>query len=252
MATRDELVRFLDERLETSTIEDFSINGLQVQGRDEVRKVGLATDAVLAVYKRAKDLDCDMLVAHHGIIWGGGIRSVTGRDFEHIQFLIESKMSLYAAHLPLDAHPELGNNAELARMVGLENRETFGNYHGVMLGFKGTLPKSVTLDELTAVWQKEIGGEPIRLPFGKKKISTLAVVSGGGSSALPEAIAQGMDCFVSGESKHEDHHLALEGKINVLYLGHYNSETAGVKAVGREIAKRFDVETAFIDEPTIV
>ncbi|MCP4676248.1 MAG: Nif3-like dinuclear metal center hexameric protein [Deltaproteobacteria bacterium] len=252
MVKRNELVRYLDERLETNTVEDVSINGLQVQGRDDVRKIGLATDAVLAVYKRAKDLDCDMLIAHHGIIWGGGIRSVTGRDFEHIRFLIESGINLYAAHLPLDAHPEVGNNAELARMVELGNREPFGNYHGVMLGFKGTLPKPMTLDELAAIWQKEIGGESIGLPFGKKTINTLAVVSGGGSSALPEAIAKGIDCFVSGESRHEDHHLALEGKINVLYLGHYHSETAGVRAVGLEIAERFDVETVFIDEPTIV
>ncbi len=252
MTKRDVIVEYLNDRLGISRIEDASMNGLQVQGSDEVSRVGLATDAALRVYEQAADLGCEMIVAHHGIIWGGGIRSVTGRDYEHIKFLLEHGISLYAAHLPLDAHAELGNNAELARLVGLENGEPFGDYHGVTLGFAGDLPAPMTLDELASAWRAEIGGEVLALPFGPQKTQTLAIVSGGGSSALPEAIASGVDCFVTGEGRHEDHHLALEGKINVLYLGHYHSETVGVKAVGKELAERFDIETVFIDEPTLV
>ncbi|MCP4600039.1 MAG: Nif3-like dinuclear metal center hexameric protein [Proteobacteria bacterium] len=252
MANRDEIVNYLNERLEIEKMEDFAVNGLQVQGKDEVTRIGLATDAAVAIYKRAAELKCEMIIAHHGIIWGGGIPSITGRYCEHIKFLLDNGINLYTAHLPLDAHSELGNNAELARIVGLEDRKLFGLYHSVMLGFFGTLPRPMTLDELAALFQSEIGGEPLMLRFGPEKIKTIGLVSGGGSSSLPEAIVKNLDCLVTGESKHEDHHLALEGKINVLYLGHYHSETAGVKAVGRDIANRFDVKTFFIDEPTII
>ncbi len=252
MTKRDVLVEYLNDRLGITQVEDASMNGLQVQGNPQVSRVGLATDAALKVYEQAAELGCKMIVAHHGIIWGGGIRSVTGRDYEHIKFLLEHGISLYAAHLPLDAHPELGNNAVLARLVGLENREPFGDYHGVTLGFAGDLPAPMTLDELSASWRAEIGGEALALPFGPQYIKTIAIVSGGGSTALPQAIAGGVDCFVTGEGRHEDHHLALEGKINVLYLGHYHSETVGVKAVGKELAEHFDIKTVFIDEPTLV
>ncbi len=251
MVKRDVLVNYLNERLDIGSIDDVSVNGLQVEGADVVKKVGLATDAAMAVYRQANEMNCDMIVAHHGIIWGG-IERVTGRDYEHIKFLIEHDINLYAAHLPLDAHPEIGNNALLVRMVGLLNLEPFGTYHGLSLGFRGTLPEPKTPDELAALFQGEIGGKSLILPFGPDKVQTLALSSGGSSSLLKEAIALGLDCFVLGEGKHEDHHLAREGNINVIYLGHYHSEIVGVKAVGQEISKRFGIETVFIDEPTIL
>jgi dinuclear metal center YbgI/SA1388 family protein len=251
MVKRYELVNYLDERLQISSIDDVSVNGLQVQGAGEVTKVGVATDAALAVYKKAASMSCDMLVVHHGIIWGG-IRRITERTYEHIKFLIEKDMNLYASHLPLDAHPELGNNAMLAKMIALQNTQPFGDYHGATLGFRGVLPEPLSLDELAQAWQNKIGGDPLALPFGPTRIKTVALSSGGSSSMLPEAIEAGVDCFVAGEGRHEDHHLALEGKINVLYIGHYHSETVGVKALGRDIADHFKIETVFIDEPTIL
>ncbi|MDJ0764536.1 MAG: Nif3-like dinuclear metal center hexameric protein [Myxococcota bacterium] len=252
MVKRDVLVKYLNERLNIEHIDDASANGLQVQGVDQVRRVGLATDAALAVYRRAADLGCELIIAHHGIIWGGGIRAVTGRTYEHIRFLVETGIGLYAAHLPLDAHPELGNNAGLAQMVSLESPEPFGRYHGVTLGVAGRLPQPLGIDALAQVWQRTIKAVPLTLPFGPEAIGTVAIVSGGGSGTLPEAIELGMDCLVTGEGKHEDHHLALEGHINVLYLGHYQSETVGVRAVGRELEERFGIEAVFIDEPTRV
>ncbi|MCP4197510.1 MAG: Nif3-like dinuclear metal center hexameric protein [Proteobacteria bacterium] len=251
MVKRDELVHYLDERLQIGSIDDVSVNGLQVQGAGEVSKVGLATDAALAVYKQAASMSCDMLVVHHGIVWGG-IRRITDRMYEHIKFLIENDMNLYASHLPLDAHPELGNNAILANIIGLQDTQPFGEYHGMTLGFGGALPKPLSLDELAQACQSKIGGAPLALPFGPTQIKTVALSSGGSSSMLPEAIAGGFDCFIAGEGRHEDHHLALEGKINVLYIGHYHSETVGVKALGQDIASHFKIETVFIDEPTIL
>jgi dinuclear metal center YbgI/SA1388 family protein len=249
MATRDGIRAFLDELLDIRAMEDSSRNGLQVQGADEVTRVGLATDAALATYRRAAEAGCQMLFVHHGLIWGG-LDSITGHVHDHVRFLLEHGLSLYAAHLPLDAHPTLGNNARLADIIGLEDRLPFGDYHGIALGFSGHLPSPLSLDALAARFVSDLGGEPRTLAFGPPSISTLAVVSGGGSGDLPLAAAAGLDCFVTGEGRHENHHLALEAGINVLYLGHYRSETAGVRAVGETLERELGVETVFIDEPT--
>jgi dinuclear metal center YbgI/SA1388 family protein len=249
MATLDGIRAFLDDLLDIRGMEDSSRNGLQVQGADEVTKVGLATDAALATYRKAAEAGCQLLFVHHGLIWGG-LDSITGRVHDHVRYLLEHGLSLYAAHLPLDAHPQLGNNARLADICGLEERRPFGDYHGIALGFSGRLPAPLTLDELSARFTAEVGSEPRALAFGPPSISTLAVVSGGGSGDLPLAADAGLDCFVTGEGRHENHHLALEAGINVLYLGHYRSETVGVRAVGEALARRFGVATVFIDEPT--
>ena len=248
---RDVLVRYLDDRLGIAAMDDISVNGLQVQGRDEVEKVALVTDAALALFNRAKDEDCDMIIAHHGIIWGG-IKSITGRVYDQIKALMDNNINLYAAHLPLDAHPELGNNARLAKMVDLEEISPFGRYHGVAIGVSGRLPAPLAPEALAKKWQLAVGGNPVVLPFGNNPITTVGIVSGGGSGALEEAIGSGIDCFVTGEGRHENHHTALEAGINIILLGHYHSETLGVQAVGKELETRFGLETIFIDEPTIL
>lgn len=248
MTTRDEIVRYLDDRLRIKDFDDASVNGLQVQGAGEVTKVALVTDAALATYRRAAQEGCQMVLAHHGLIWGG-ITRVTGRDHEHIKFLLDHDINLYAAHLPLDAHPELGNNAVLAAQLEIAGVERFGKYHGVPLGFMGRLPEVATLSDLVARFHKLLGREPTTLPFGPERIETVGIVSGRGG-VLEEAIELGLDCLITGEGKHEEHHLALEGKLNVLYLGHYASETVGVKAVGEDLERRFGIETVFIDVPT--
>lgn len=248
---RDELVSYLNDRLDVNSLDDASVNGLQVQGKSEVNRVGLATDAALAVYQKAAAQRCDMLITHHGLIWHS-IRSVTGRDYEHIRFLIEHGINLYGAHLPLDAHAELGNNACLADLAGLVERQPFGEYHGATIGFSGRLPKPLSRERLAATWRDILGGESLILPFGPDEIRSVGIISGGGSSLLGEAVARGFDCFVTGEGRHEDYHAAKEAGINVIYLGHYHSETLGVKAVGEELEARLGLETVFIDEPTIL
>lgn len=250
MKTRD-LVRYLDKRLEIGAVEDSSNNGLQVQGPEEVKRVAVATDAAMAVYQGAAEAGCELLIVHHGLIWRG-IERVTGREYEHIKFLLDHGIGLYAAHLPLDLHGELGNNAELARMAGLEAREPFGAYKGTTIGFQGRLPKPMSRESLARTWQEQLGGESLILPFGPDPVRTVGIVSGGGSSALPDAIAAGLDCFVTGEGAHQDHHLAMEAGIGVIYLGHYHSETPGVRAVAGDIAAHFNIETCFIDVPTLL
>jgi dinuclear metal center YbgI/SA1388 family protein len=246
---RGDLVEYLERMLSISKYQDRSINGLQVQGRDEVRKVGLATDAALAVYEKAAALGCDFLFVHHGLVWGG-LERIVGRAYQHVRALLEADMSLFACHLPLDLHPTLGNNARLAELVGLSDVQPFGEYHGVTIGFKGLLSEPLSIAELATRWQSHVGGSPMLLEFGPSQIRKLGIVSGGGSSMLEEALAQGLDCFVTGEGEHKDFHLAREGKINVVYLGHYASETVGVQAVGEDLQKNLGLETVFIDEPS--
>ena len=249
MADRDEIVRFLDERLDVRRVEDKSSNGLQVAGKREVNKIAVATDAALATYERAAAEGCDMLLVHHGLIWGG-IRYVTHRNHRHLKFLLERDLNLYAAHLPLDLHPEIGNNALLAKAIGLTEISPFGGYHGEKIGFAGSLAAPLWAIDIANRFTAIVGGEPKILPFGPAANRTLAIVSGGGGSTFTEAAEAGIDCFVTGEASHEIFHAAREGGVNVILLGHYLSEIVGVRALGDEVSARFGIPAVFIDEPT--
>jgi dinuclear metal center YbgI/SA1388 family protein len=249
MADCNDIVRFLDERLDIRRIKDRSNNGLQVAGKSEVNRITVAADAAMAVYKRAAAENCDMLIVHHGLIWGG-IQYVTHRNREHLKFLLEHEINLYAAHLPLDMHPEIGNNAILSSILGLDEKLPFGNYNGEDIGFSGTLRKPLSTEEIAGMFSKQIGGTPEILGFGPAENRTVAIISGGGGSVLKEAAEKGFDCFVTGEMSHDVYHAAMEGHINVILLGHYLSETVGVRVLGEEAAVRFQIPLVFIDEPT--
>ncbi len=246
---RDVLVSFLNDTLRNSEIKDYSVNGLQVEGASEISKVGLAVDACMETYKLACKSKCQMLLVHHGIIWDG-IKSVTGPVYRQLEFLIKNKLNLFASHLPLDLHATLGNNAQLAEMLGLTNLQPFGLYKGVMIGWEGTLAKAFTIKACAELLKKKLGGEVTMLPFGPQKIRRVAIISGGGSGELPEAVTKGVDLFITGESSHENHHAALEGNLNVLYCGHYYSEKPGVQAVGQLLRQTFGIEVEFLDVPT--
>jgi dinuclear metal center YbgI/SA1388 family protein len=250
MSKRTDVVEFLDDFLDINAINDHSMNGLQVQGASDITRVALATDAALVTYRKAIELGCQMLVVHHGFIWGG-INYITGRDYEHVATLIKNDLNLYAAHLPLDIHPEVGNNAVLAQIADLKEIEPFGNYHGNLIGLKGEFEHALTVNNLEKLWQKKLGSSTRTLTFGPAEIKTVAIVSGGGSSCLKEAIDAGIDCMVTGEGPHERYHMAKEGRINLMYIGHYKSEITGVMALGKVLEEEFDdIETVFIDEPT--
>jgi dinuclear metal center YbgI/SA1388 family protein len=245
------IVSFLDETLSTKTVKDNSRNGLQVQGSAQVKRVGLAVDACLASFKAAVDEGCQMIVCHHGIIWDG-IRYVTGRTYEQIRFLIENDLNLYVSHLPLDIHPELGNNIGLARMLGLKKIKPFGDLFGVKIGFGGSLASPLPFGRLVAKIEKGLDTKCVTLPFGPKQVRSVAVVSGGGARELEQAIDEGYDCYLTGESSHHNHHTALEARINAVFAGHYATETPGVRSVGKLLEKKFGVTTVFLDVPTTV
>jgi dinuclear metal center YbgI/SA1388 family protein len=243
------ITTFLDSYLKNSTIKDSSCNGLQVQGQDVITTIGLAVDACMASYKKAVKNKCQMLIVHHGLIWDS-LTTISGPTYQHIKYLIDNNLNLFASHLPLDAHPIVGNNIQLAKLLKLRSIRLFGAYHGTDIGYAGKLPSPVSIERLKDRVNTLLDTQSSYLPFGKKSISTVGIVSGGGSSCLPEAIRDGIDCVITGESAHWNHHAALEAGINVLYGGHYQTETLGVKALGKVIEKKFRVKTIFLDEPT--
>jgi dinuclear metal center YbgI/SA1388 family protein len=211
---------FLDKELRIRDIDDCSRNGLQVEGAEKVRRVALAVDACGAAYRAAADENCQMIIAHHGLIWDG-LPYITGNVFRQLKFLFDCGISLYAAHLPLDLHPKYGNNARIAAMLGVRSLKPFGDYKGVMIGCEGVLPAAADIRALSGRLEKAFGGKNVLLPFGKPEIRRVGVVSGRAGEILAEAIEKKLDCFITGEPKHEHYHLAKEARINVIYCGHY-------------------------------
>ncbi len=246
----DEVVQFLDEFLGVREWDDKSKNGLQVEGREEVRKVVFAVDACMDVFVEAKRRKADLVVVHHGLIWGG-IEYVTGVVRRRLKFLLENEISLYAAHLPLDAHPRIGNNVQLLRLMDVEPEGEFGVYRGRPIGFYGRLERPVGLGELVEKL-KGLNGRLIVLDFGSESVRSVGAVSGRGAFALVEAADLGLDLFVTGEAEHEAYHLSKELGINVVFAGHYSTETLGVKALMNILGEEFEgeLEVEFVDVPT--
>lgn len=236
--------RFLDDYLQVRNFKDVSNNGLQVEGGDEVERIAFAVDASMDSFKAAKAVNADLLVVHHGLIWGG-IDYVRGIKARRIGFLLENKLSLYAAHLPLDAHREVGNNALILREVGAEPLEEFGDYKGVKIGFSSIMDEERRVGEIA----EKLGAIKV-LPFGDEKVKKIAAVSGRGGFAVSEAIENGVELLITGEPEHEVYHIAKEGNLNVIFLGHYESEKFGVKALSEVVRKNLGLETIFLDIPT--
>ncbi|MDI6730284.1 MAG: Nif3-like dinuclear metal center hexameric protein [Candidatus Altarchaeum sp.] len=243
------LTEFFDKYLKISEIEDVSVNGLQVKGNGDIEKICFAVDACAETFKSAKEENADMLFVHHGMIWNG-IKSVTGITYKRLKFLIENEISLYAVHLPLDKHEEVGNNIQFLKIFGItEAIEEFGTYHGIKIGYTGRFEKEKNLSDFVSEIEKQLNTKCKILKFGKKKIKSVGVVSGGASSLIDDA-TDVVDCFVTGEPSHQVYHIAKESDINVIFAGHYATETLGVKAMAKLIGKKFGIETKFINCPT--
>jgi len=229
---------------------DSAMNGIQVDNDDSaVTKIAFGVDAAMETFEHAAAISAGMLFVHHGLFWGHPA-CVAGNMRNRIKFLLDHNICLYAVHLPLDQHPKFGNNAVLARLLGLENIEPFGVYHGKKIGYKGTFPKPVTIDE--AVQKISFMGRPPAgvFPFGKKECLTAAAVSGGSSSNARDAIDEGIDLFITGESFHGIYHDCLEAKLNMIAGGHYSTEVWGVQAVMRHCIDELGIEAEFVDIPT--
>lgn len=246
---RNDLVQYLDTYLRIAEIDDYGPQGLQVEGAEEVTRVVFTVDAGLPCIEAAAKLGAQMLIVHHGLFWGQQelIRGPFGR---RIRKLIQSNTNLYAAHLALDAHPDVGNNVELARLLDLTVDSWFCHVKGIDIGVICTAPEGATLANLTAELNANLEVTARVLAHGPASVRRIAIVSGGGIGHAAEAAALGVDTFITGETSHAHFYAAIDHKLNVIFAGHYASETVGLKALGRHLNGRFGLETVFIDLPT--
>lgn len=229
---------------------DPSQNGLQVDNDgSNISRIAYAVDACVATIERAAQAGAGMLFVHHGLFWRDPLRLV-GSHYRRIKLLLDANIALYASHLPLDAHPEAGNNSGLASRIGLKNLQHFGEWNGCFIGYKGEFPEAKSLDEILLALFPD-GKKPLHvLPFGPKEIRTAGIISGGASDEVYQAIEQKLDIYITGEISHEIYHAAQENNIHVIAGGHYQTETVGIRLVSEQLSRETGMETVFIDVPT--
>jgi dinuclear metal center YbgI/SA1388 family protein len=241
------ITNYLDKELKIDEFQDSSHNGLQVANSGEVKKICCGVDASLEFFQQAHANGADMVICHHGISWGESLAKITGLNYQRVSKLLRYDMALYACHLPLDAHPTLGNNAQICRTLGLRRLKPFGMYNGKLIGFEGTLPKPRRFSTFERMVSERIGKPLHTWDCGKKTVQRIAVVSGGAAGEIAEAGEKGIDVYVSGEQSLAAYNLAREYGINAIFAGHYATERFGVQAVGERLKKRFGVKVEFLD-----
>lgn len=249
MLKLNDIVEYTDAYLRIDDIPDWpnALNGLQVENSGRVTKIGAAVDASLRTFTAAAEHGIDFLLVHHGLFWPG-LRTITGPARRQLAFLFEKDLAVYSAHLPLDVHPAVGNNARLASMLGLHDPEPFLDLKGELIGLRSAM--QIFPNELAHNLEESLGA-PVKLfPCGPATTSNVAVITGGAGSEIYAIAEEGIDTFITGEAPHWAAVAAAELGINLLLGGHYATETVGVKALAAHLAERFGVEWEFLDFPT--
>jgi len=246
------LVSYLDGFLDIARGRDYGPNGLQVEGKQEIRKIVTGVSSCHELFVRAREAGADAVLVHHGLFWEGMPRTLTGFQYRRVAELIRGEMSLIAYHLPLDRHPEVGNNAVAGREFGLSDLEPFGLHEGLPIGFKGRFPESISAAELTARCRRVYGQEPLAFLNGPDPLSSLGIISGGAQRELHDAIADGLDAYITGEVSEWVMNVAREAGIHYLAAGHYATERLGIRALGEHLREKFEIEAEFIDVPNPV
>jgi len=240
---------YCDRILRVAEVKDYerAANGLQVENRGQVTRMAATVDASLSTIKLAAAAGADLLIVHHGLFWNPA-HPWTGKRYELLRCLLDHNLAVYSSHLPLDAHPRLGNNAQLCAALGLKTVKPFFIDHGLPIGFQSTTRMDRT--RLVERLHRATGVPPLLLPGGTEICRRIGVVSGGAGEELRRAAQEGVDTFVTGEGPHWTYALAEELGLNVLFGGHYATETFGVKALARHLSDRFGIPWQFIDYPT--
>jgi dinuclear metal center YbgI/SA1388 family protein len=249
MVSLAELTTFLDGGLKTSSIKDYpgAVNGLQLANEGKVERVIAAVDASLSVVEAAAQGGPGLLLVHHGMFWQGA-QPVTGAIYQKLKVAMDAGLAIYSSHLPLDIHPEWGNNVLLANAIGVTGLQPFLESKGMAMGLRGDWKGS--REELRTQLEKAVGGPVHGCPGGEEQISTVGIVTGGAGSEVAAAAATGVDAFITGEGPHWSFPLAEELGLNVFYAGHYATETFGVKKLAEVLSDRFGLPWEFIDRPT--
>lgn len=246
---RDELVAWLDDFLRVGEIEDRSLNGLQLEGRERVGRLAVGVDSTLATIEAAAVAGADFLIVHHGWFWGEPL-AVRGPHGRRVRAALEAGLSLYAAHLPLDVHPEVGNNIEMARALALQDVRDFAVERGLPLGVSGRLPVPVSLADLADTLHRITGESCLVHAGGPNEVRTVGIVSGGGAGFVGHAARAGLDCLITGEPEHRYFAEPFEHGISALFAGHYVTETLGVRALAVRLEDTFGLPWEFLHLPT--
>lgn len=229
------------------TDSERAVNGLQVENRGRVTKIAAMVDASLTTVQMAVAAKADLLIVHHGLFWSTQ-HPWTERRYQLLRLLLDNNLAVYSSHLPLDAHPKLGNNAQIAAALGLKKLKPFYLCRGQTIGFRAEV--NFSRNELSARLAKVLGSAPLLLPGGPETCRQLGIVSGGAGEDIAKVAAEGVDTFLTGEGPHWTYALAEDLGLNVFYGGHYLTETFGVKALAAELSKKFRVPWVFLDHPT--
>jgi dinuclear metal center YbgI/SA1388 family protein len=247
MARRDEILDYAAELLDLGSFSDYGPQGMQVAGADEVTKVVCAVSSSLELFERAGAAGAQLVLVHHGLIWNNESRMIDARVRRRLEALFEADLTLAAYHLALDAHPEVGNNALLARELDLVDDERF-----VGIGVRARFPAPEPLETILARVRERIAPEPLVFAEGRELVERIAIVSGGGGRHLADAAAAGCDLFLTGEPEEPSLHLSRELGITFVAAGHYATERLGVQALAARLAERFALDWEFIELPNPV
>jgi dinuclear metal center YbgI/SA1388 family protein len=248
-----EVIAEADALLEVERFEDYGPNGLQVPGARHVERIATGVSAHAELFARAAVERAQLLLVHHGLFWGSGFRVVDEILAQRLRLLLSADIALAAYHLPLDAHPRLGNNALLASALGATAMEPFGLHEGATIGFLATLPGEGSAAEALCARVAQITGhEPLVQGDGPAVVGRVAIVSGGGADFVEDAAAAGAQALLTGETSERVMALARELHVHVIAAGHYATETFGVRALGEHLAERFGLEHVFLDVPNPV
>jgi dinuclear metal center YbgI/SA1388 family protein len=249
MLSLPEIVRYIDDYLRIREIEDWpnAVNGLEIENSGGVTKIGAAVDVSTRVLTHAAKKNIDFLIVHHGVFWPG-LRPVTGALRRQLRLALENDIALYSAHLPLDIHPKVGNNVQLAGLLGLKLTQPFLEEKGQLIGLKASV--ALPREELARRLRKALGGPIKAFNFGPKKTNTVGIITGGAGSEIDKVAREKIDTLITGEAPHWAAVAAEELGMNLLLGGHYATETFGVKALAAHLSKRWNVPSAFISFPT--
>jgi dinuclear metal center YbgI/SA1388 family protein len=249
MAHRDEIVGHLDELLDIGSFSDYGPNGLQVPGAEEVSLVVTGVSAQRELFERAADAGAQLVLCHHGLFWDFLPRALGPAMKERLKILFDADISLAAYHLPLDAHPDVGNNALICAALGLERSEPLAEHKGRAIGFVGRSAEGIAFDELRRRCASVFGQEPFVWDAGPERVHSVGVVSGGAPGNFGEAIAHGLDAYITGETAEHVMAEARENGVHFIAGGHYSTETFGIRRLGDLVAGKFGVEHRFVDIP---
>lgn len=243
------IVRYIDDYLRIREIEDWpnAVNGLQIENSGRVTKIGAAVDVSTRVLTHATKKNIDFLIVHHGLFWRG-LQPVSGGLRRQLRLAFENDIALYSAHLPLDIHPKVGNNAQLAGLLGLKLTQPFLEEKGQLVGLKARA--SLPREELARRLRKAVGGPIKSFNFGPRKTNTIGIITGSAGSEIDKVAREKIDTLITGEAPHWAAVAAEELGMNLLLGGHYATETFGVKALAAHLSKRWNVPSAFISFPT--